>query len=268
MAYNYKSTSFIVPKGYKNDLEAFVKQFVSWITSNFPELTFDKYSSGSKTCYAYFSLGDTGIRFEVGVFNSGDFFYCDCYNHNGWEYGNGSAISEGSTVALQLMVIPDVAMFSICKTSVAEAYENSGALVVKEIISNNSYVLSSPPGKYSDSSAKKGHFWFPSKYYYKDASNSTIIADVSVFPNNISSLEGSISKEENGGSRIAVISPVFYMQNGPLSLLTAAEDAVKLMYANDGGMPTVTNYVPIQVGSDQYIALEGSNAGSVYLKVN
>ena len=74
-----------------------------------------------------------------------------------------------------------------------------------------------------------------------------------------------------------VISPVIYMQYGPLSLLTAAEDAAKVMYANDGGMPTSTNYVPIQVGSDQYVALENPNfnssvggssiAISTYLKV-
>ena len=75
-----------------------------------------------------------------------------------------------------------------------------------------------------------------------------------------------------------VISPVIYMGYGPLSLLTAAKDAVKVMYANDGGMPTSTNYVPIQVGSDQYVAFEkhsysssaggSSNVAFAYLKLN
>lgn len=268
MAYKYESTSFTVPAGYKKDLEAFIKQIASWVASTFPELTLDRYASTSSAYYAYFNLGDTGVQLQIGTFNSGDHFYCYCHGSDLWTSGQGSFISEGATISLQLMVVTGVAVFSTFKTSGVKTYMNSGALAVKEIISGKSYVLCSSPGNSVDSSAGKAHFWFPSEYHYADASKKTTSAKVSVFPGSISDLAGAISKAENDGSRAAIISPVFYMQNGPLSLLTAAEDAVKLMYANDGGMPTVTNYVPIQVGNDQYIALEGSNVGSVYLKVN
>lgn len=270
MAHKYASTSFIVPKGIENDLETFVKQVASWVASNFPELTLDRYApiSSDKAYYAFFSLGDTGIQLQIGVFGSGPYFFCGCHGSDTWGSGSGAYIKEGSTVGLKLMVVPKVAMFSTVKSSDNDHYLNSGALAVKEIVSGNSYVLCSLPGQTSDTSATENHFWFPSVYYYTDASKKVTQANASLFPGGISSLAGVISREENDGSRAAVISPVIYMKSGPLSLLTAAEDAVKLMYANDGGMPTVTNYVPIQVGSDQYIALEGSNAGSVYLKVN
>lgn len=269
MAHKYASTSFVVPEGYKNDLETFVKQVASWVASNFPELTLDRYSpTSSSSSYAYFNLGDTGIQLQIGVYSSGDYFFCACHGSDTWGSGYGTFISAGSTVSLQLMVVPKVAMFSTIKTSGNEKFFNSSALAVKEIVSGNSYVLCTLPGTSPDSSAEKSHFWLPSAYYYKDASNKTTSVSVSVFPGGISSLAGVISRKENDGSRAVVISPVIYMKSGPLSLLTAAEDAVKLMYANDGGMPTVTNHVPIQVGSDQYVALEGSNVGSVYLKVN
>lgn len=268
MAYKYESTSFTVPAGYKKDLEAFVKQIASWVASTFPELTLDRYSSGSEYSYAYFKLGDTGIQLQIGFFNSGSAFYCYCHDNKFWGSGSGATVLEGGTINLQLMVVTGVAVFSTSKFSSNKTYLNSGALAVKEIISGKNYVLCSSPGNSVDSSANKAHFWFPSEYYYADASKKTTSAKVSVFPGGISDLAGTISKAENDGSRAAIISPVFYMQNGPLSLLTAAEDAVKLMYANDGGMPTVTNYVPIQVGNDQYVALESTNVGSVYLKVN
>lgn len=267
MAHRYASTSFIVPTGYKNNLETFVKQVESWVSSNFPELTFDGYESTSTTYYANFSLGDTGIHLRIGVFNSGDYFHCLCWG-SARATSQAPYITEGATVSLQLMVVQKVAMFSTIKASGNKNFFNSSALAVKEIVSGNSYVLAFLPGKSSDTSSEKSHFWFPSVYYYKDASNSIKEASASVFPDGISSLAGVISRKENDGSRAVVISPVIYMKSGPLSLLTAAEDAVKLMYANDGGMPTVTNHVPIQVGSDQYVALEGSNVGSVYLKVN
>lgn len=272
MAYRYKSTSFIVPAGYKDDLGIFVKQVESWISSNFPELTFVKNASGSGYYYSYFYLGDTGIQLQIGIFSSGSLFFCSCEDNKVWGSSYGASITEGSTVGLQLMVVQNASMFSVLKSSDSEIYYNSSALAVKEIISGNSYVLCSLPGQKQDSSAKKAHFWFPSSYYYRDKSNKTVDTNVSVFPSGISSLAGVISKQENDGSRAVVISPVIYMKSGPLSLLTAAEDAVKLMYANDGGMPTVTNQIPIQVGSDQYIALENPNYSTViefaYLKVN
>lgn len=267
MAYKYESTSFVVPAGYKKDLGAFVKQVASWISSTFPELTLDRYSQESASYYAYFNLGDTGIHLRIGFYNSGSQFMGACYGDLR-ESSFGASIEDGSTVSLQLMVVPKVAMLCTIKSSTDIHFYNSSALAVKEIVSGSSYVLCILPGKLSDSSAGKSHFWFPSTYYYKNESDNTVSANVSVFPEGIGSLAGVISKKENDGNRSAVISPVFYMKSGPLSLLTAAEDAAKLMYANDGGMLTVTNHVPIQVGNDQYVALEGSNAGTVYLKVN
>ena len=280
MAHKYASTSFVVPKGYKEDLGIFVKQIASWVSSNFSELTLARYELSNSTYYAYFNLGDTGIQLQIGFYNSGSYSYFlgSCHGSDTWEDGQGVTVSEGSTVSLQLMVVPMVAIFSTLKSSNGEYYSNSSALAVKEIVSGNSYVLSSVPGDTPDVLSKKAIFWFPSRYYYKDASNRTTYACASIFPNNISSLAGVISKEENGGSRAVVISPVIYMKYGPLSLLTAAEDAVKVMYANDGGMPISTNYVPIQVGSDQYVAFEkhsysstaggSSNVAFAYLKVS
>lgn len=262
MSYRYESTTFVVPAGYRNNLEIFVKQVSSWVSSTFPELTFDKYESSSTSYYAYFKLGDSGIKFHFGLYSSGSSFECVCHSSDVWGNSYGTKISEDSTVSLQLMVIPNLAMFCTLKSSDETYYYNSSALAVKEIVSGNSYVLSSLPGNSPDSSSAGPHLWFPSSYYYKNESNNTTQAYASTFPNNIDSLAGTISKEENGGNRVAVISPAIYMKYGPLSLLTAAEDAVKLMYANDGGMPTLTKYTPIQVGSDKYIALENPNFSS------
>lgn len=262
MSYRYESTTFVVPAGYRNNLETFVNQVSSWVSSTFPELTFDKYESTSTSYYVYFKLGDSGIKFHFGLYSSGSYFICVCHGSDEWESSHGADISEGSTVSLQLMVVLNLAIFSTIKSSDDTYYYNSSALAVKEIVSGNSYVLSSLPGNSPDSLSAGPHLWFPSAYYYKDASNNTTKAYASTFPNNIDSLAGTISKEENGGNRVAVISPAIYMKYGPLSLLTAAEDAVKLMYANDGGMPTLTKYTPIQVGSDKYIALENPNFSS------
>ena len=151
MAYRYESTSFVVPTAYRNDSGIFVKQVASWVSSTFPELTLDRYESSSSTYYAYFNLGDTGIQLQIGLYSSGSYFFCGCHDSNTWVRSSGADVGSGSTVSLQLMVVPGVAMFSTLKSSGSEYYRNSSALAVKEIVSGKSYVLCSVPDEMPDS---------------------------------------------------------------------------------------------------------------------